>query len=158
MGFVLRALGAIIALIVVAAVAGWWFFAWSRRLPYAALDAKYANAASHFVELPGGVQMHYRDEGNPDAPLLLLVHGFGDSLWSWDGWVRHLGKRFHIIRIDLPGHGLTRAPQGYVLSGDESVALIDAFAARLSLPKFAIAGNSMGGGVAWQMALPIRNG
>ena len=154
---VLKVLGGIVLVIVVLAVAGWWFLLRGPDIPYATLEAKYANAASHFVDLPGGINLHYQDEGDPNAPVLLLVHGFGDSFTSWDGWVAHLGKRFRIIRIDLPGHGLTRAPDGYVLDSDEAATLIDAFAAKLALPKFAIAGNSLGGGVAWQVAVRYPN-
>jgi pimeloyl-ACP methyl ester carboxylesterase len=152
MGIVLKVLAGIIVVIAVLAVGGWWFFLRGPDIPYATLEAKYADTNSHFVDLPGGIHLHYRDEGNPKAPVLLLVHGFGDSFTSWDGWVKHLGNRFRIIRIDVPGHGLTRAPEGYTLNGDASVDLINALAIRLALPKFAIAGNSMGGGIAWQFA------
>jgi pimeloyl-ACP methyl ester carboxylesterase len=55
--------------------------------------------------------------------------------------------------VDFPGHGLTRAPEEYQLAGDGLADFVDAFAAKLALPKFAVAGNSMGGGVAWQLAV-----
>jgi pimeloyl-ACP methyl ester carboxylesterase len=122
-------------------------------IPYETLEAKYADSTSHFVDLPGGFHVHYKDEGDPVSPLLVLLHGFGDSYTSWEGWVRDLKGKFHIITLDFPGHGLTRAPEGYQLSGDGLADLLDAFAAQLALPKFAVAGNSMGGGVAWQLAV-----
>jgi pimeloyl-ACP methyl ester carboxylesterase len=61
--------------------------------------------------------------------------------------------QFRIIRLDFPGHGLTRAPCDYVLRGDALAEFVDAFAARLDLPQFALAGSGMGGSVAWQLAL-----
>jgi pimeloyl-ACP methyl ester carboxylesterase len=122
-------------------------------IPYETLEAKYADGASHFVDLPGGFHVHYQDEGDPVSPLLVLLHGFGDSYTSWEGWVRDLKGKFHVITLDFPGHGLTRAPEGYSLSGDGLADLVDAFAAQLALPRFAVAGNSMGGGVAWQLAV-----
>jgi pimeloyl-ACP methyl ester carboxylesterase len=64
-----------------------------------------------------------------------------------------LKPQFRVISLDFPGHGLTRAPEGYRLGGEGLADLVDAFAARLALPPFAVAGNSMGGGVAWQFAL-----
>ena len=82
-----------------------------------------------------------------------MLHGFGDSYTSWDGWVRELSGKFRILRLDFPGHGLTRAPSDYVLRGDALADFVDTFAAQLNLPKFAVAGNSMGGSVAWQLAL-----
>lgn len=149
----LKFIGWLVVALIAAASGYWWFVLRGPDIPYAVLEAKYADTHSRFAELPGGVRLHYRDEGDRQAPVLLLVHGFGDSFTSWDGWVARLNHRFRIIRIDLPGHGLTRAPACYVLSGDESTALIDALAAKLDLPKFAIAGNSLGGGVAWQFAV-----
>jgi len=157
MGTVLKVFAFIVIALVVLAVGGWWFFLRGPDISYATLEAKYADAHSHFVDLPGGLHLHYQDEGDPKAPVLVLVHGFGDSYFSWDGWVKHLGNRFRIIRIDVPGHGLTRAPDGYVLDSDKSAALVDAFAAKLALPKFAIAGNSMGGGIAWEFAVLYPN-
>jgi pimeloyl-ACP methyl ester carboxylesterase len=139
--------------VLLAALALAWLKLRGPDIPYQVLEEKYGNAASRFVDLPGGFHVHYQDEGHPSLPLLVLLHGFGDSYTSWDGWVRELGSRFRIIRLDFPGHGLTRAPEGYVLRGDALADFVDAFAAKLDLPQFAVAGNSMGGSVAWQLAL-----
>jgi pimeloyl-ACP methyl ester carboxylesterase len=133
------------------------FAAWLKLrgpdIPFEALEAKYAGADSHFVDLPGGYHVHYRDEGDPALPLLVLLHGFGDSFTSWEGWVQELKTQFHIIRVDFPGHGLTRAPQGSQLNAEALADFVDAFATTLELPAFAVAGNSMGGGAAWQLAV-----
>jgi len=147
-----RILGIILAILVLALVLAWLTLR-GPDIPYEALEAKYTGGASRFADLPGGFRVHYEDEGNPALPLLVLLHGFGDSYTSWDGWVRELGGKFHIIRLDFPGHGLTRAPEGYQLSADNLADLVDAFAAKLDLPRFAVAGNSLGGSVAWQLAL-----
>lgn len=146
-----------IAGIILAVLLGALALAWLKLrgpdIPYEALERKYADAASRFVDLPGGLHVHYQDEGRATSPLLVLLHGFGDSYTTWDGWVRELGARFRIIRLDFPGHGLTRAPPSYVLSGEALADFVDSFAAKLDLPQFAVAGNSMGGSVAWQLAL-----
>jgi pimeloyl-ACP methyl ester carboxylesterase len=97
--------------------------------------------------------VHYQDDGAPGAPLLVLLHGFGDSYTTWDGWTAALKDRFHILRPDFPGHGLTQAPAGYQLTGAGLADFIAEFAFALKLPAFAVAGNSMGGGAAWQLAL-----
>jgi pimeloyl-ACP methyl ester carboxylesterase len=148
----LKVLGLLLVIVVIALLAG-WFAIRGPDIPYATLESKYSTGATHFVDLPGGFHVHYEDEGDPGLPLLLLLHGFGDSYTSWDGWVSDLKSKFHIIRLDFPGHGLTRAPQGYQLVSTQLADLVDAFAAQLSLPKFAVAGNSLGGGVAWQLAV-----
>jgi pimeloyl-ACP methyl ester carboxylesterase len=148
----LRILGIVVAIVLLVLVLAWLKLR-GPDIPYETLEAKYTDGASRFAELPGGFRVHYEDDGNPALPLLVLLHGFGDSYTSWDGWVRELGGKFHIIRLDFPGHGLTRAPEGYRLSADKLADLVDAFAAKLGLPGFAVVGNSLGGTVAWQLAL-----
>jgi len=106
--------------IVVLAIA--WLELRGPDIPYETLEAKYTDSASHFVDLPGGLHVHYRDEGDPNRPLLVLLHGFGDSFTSWDGWVPELKGRFRLIRLDFPGHGLTRAPEGFVLRDNAGLA------------------------------------
>ncbi len=123
-------------------------------IPYATLEQRYASpTASHYLDLPGGVRVHYRDEGNPSGPVLMLVHGYSASSMDWDGWVKALGDRYRIIAPDLPGHGLTRSPKGFQVTPAVQVGVVDAVAQRLNLGRFVIAGSSMGGGVAWRYAL-----
>jgi len=144
---------AIIVIVLVVLLGAAWLKLSGPDIPYDVLDAKYSDANSHFVDLPGGFHAHYQEVGDPHLPLLLLLHGFGDSYTSWEGWVRELKSQFHIITLDFPGHGLTQAPDGYELRLGGLADFVDSFASALSLPKFALAGNSMGGGVAWQFAL-----
>ena len=148
----LKVLGIIAAVSIVLVVLAWLSLR-GPDIPYATLESKYTDAASHFVDLPGGYHVHYQDDGDPSLPLLVLLHGFGDSYTSWEGWVRELKTRRRIISVDFPGHGMTRAPLDSVLSGDALADFVDRFAATLALPAFAVAGNSMGGGVAWQLAV-----
>ena len=150
----MRIFGIIAVLLLVIVVAGWLALR-GPDIPYATLEAKYAvpDPASHFVDLPGGFHVHYQDAGDPKLPLLVLLHGFGDSYTSWEGWLPELKTRRRVITLDFPGHGLTRAPVGTVLSQESLADFVDSFAATLGLPKFAVAGNSMGGGVAWQLAV-----
>jgi pimeloyl-ACP methyl ester carboxylesterase len=149
---VLKVLSIVLGVIVLA-LAAVWLKLRGPDIPYESLEAKYTGSASRFVDLPGGFHVHYQEEGDPTQPLLVLLHGFGDSFTTWEGWVRELKTQFHVISLDFPGHGLTRAPAGYQLSGDGLADFVDAFAAKLALPKFAVAGNSMGGGAAWQLAV-----
>jgi len=149
---VLKIAGIIVGILVLVLL-GAWLKLRGPDIPYDALDAKYRDAASRFVDLPGGFHVHYEDEGDPNRPLVVLLHGFGDSYKTWEGWLPELRPHFRVISVDFPGHGLTRAPEGYVLSSDGLADFVDAFAATLALPKFAVAGNSMGGGAAWQLAV-----
>lgn len=147
--------GALLALIGLIAIVGAGAYFTLRRadIPYETLAAKYESAASRHTELPGGIRMHYRDEGQPNGPPLLLVHGFSASLHTWEPWVERLGDDYRIISIDLPGHGLTRAPAGYAASIEAFRDAVHAFTVQQGLEHFAIAGSSMGGNVAWEYAL-----
>ncbi len=148
-GAVLGVIVAVLAMLLVVAA----FALYRPDIPYERLEAKYARPTSKFAELPGGVRMHYRDDGDPAKLVVMLVHGYGDSFLSWEPWIQRLSPDFRVITIDLPGHGLTRAPEDYRSSPDSYADLVDALAARLGLPPFAMIGNSMGGGVAWQVAV-----
>ena len=117
------------------------------------LEAKYANNASRYLDLPSGLHVHYRDQGNPRGPVLVLVHGFSASLHTWEPWIQQLGGHYRIITLDLPGHGLTRAPKDYKASTAACVDVVADTTADLGVTSFVLAGNSMGGGVAWSFAL-----
>lgn len=124
----------------------------ARDIPYPKLEAKYASPASRYTDLGGGLRVHYRDQGPRDAPVVVLVHGFSASLHAWEPWVARLPD-YRVISLDLPGHGLTRAPDDYVPSTDRSVAVVDQLVQGLGVTRFVIGGNSMGGGVSWNYAL-----
>jgi pimeloyl-ACP methyl ester carboxylesterase len=122
-------------------------------IPYAQLQKKYGAPGDNYMEMPGGVLVHYRDEGPRSGRMLMLVHGFAASLMDWDAWAGPLATRYRVIRLDLPGQGLTRAPAGYRAGADRNADLIDALATRLLAPRFVLVGNSMGGAVAWNFAI-----
>lgn len=52
-----------------------------------------------------GVKLHYLDWGNAGAPTLLLIHGTRDQARSWDWTARALRGKFHVVALDLRGHG-----------------------------------------------------
>ncbi len=79
----------------------------SAQSPYLSVEqlrAKYADKASHFVDI-GGVSIHYKDEGK--GPVLLMVHGSQSTLKTWDGIVAKLKGKYRIIRYDIAGQGLS---------------------------------------------------
>jgi pimeloyl-ACP methyl ester carboxylesterase len=145
-------LGGVVALLALAALVG---FLVLRRpdIPFETLEARYGVATSRFVDLPGGLRAHYRDDGDAGRPVVILIHGFGDSFLSWDGWIDVLARDFRVLTVDMPGHGLTRAPIDYQPSAAAHVDFVLAFAKAVGVDRFAIAGNSMGGGIAWRTAL-----
>ena len=121
-------------------------------IPAATLRAKYTTPASTFLPVEPGLQVHVRDEGPRDAPVLMLIHGSNASLQTWEPWVKRLSDSFRIISLDLPGHGLTGASPTRDYSPAGYVRVVGEVAAAKGLTRFAIGGNSMGGGVAWRYA------
>jgi len=149
---VLRLAGWAVAIVVALGVIG--FFTLSRAdIPYATLETRYANASDRYLDLPSGVHLHYRDQGNPSGEAIVLVHGFGASLFDWEDWAKRLGGKYRVISLDLPGHGLTAAPKHYLAHMDDLTGAVDALTTHLGVGHFILVGNSMGGGVAWNYAL-----
>ncbi|HEX6866149.1 MAG TPA: alpha/beta fold hydrolase, partial [Caulobacteraceae bacterium] len=138
--------------IAVLLVAGWAVL-YRADVPYETLEAKYANAESQFTGVPGAVRARYRDQGNPDGPVLVMVHGYSASLETWEPWVARLGGDYRIITLDLPGHGLTRTPPGYQPSIDAFADYVEQVTEQLGVHNFTLIGNSMGGHTAWVYAL-----
>ncbi|MGO4446037.1 SDR family oxidoreductase [Mycobacterium sp. 2YAF39] len=86
-----------------------------------------------FVDSSDGVQIAVYEEGNPDGPTVVLVHGWPDSHVLWDGVAPLLADRFRIVRYDNRGCGQTTAPKpasAYKMScyADDFAAVIDAVA------------------------------
>ncbi len=122
-------------------------------LPPAMLIVKYGSRPSKFMRLPSGARVHYRDRGNPSAPALLLLHGSNSSLHTWEPWVARLSSSFRVVTLDLPGHGLTGPVPGDDYSPEGMASFVDAFRTQLGLQHFYLAGNSMGGHIAWRYTL-----
>ncbi|WP_246838857.1 alpha/beta fold hydrolase [Leptospira yasudae] len=124
-------------------------------IPIDVLKSKYANSESQFLQI-GNVNLHFRDEGK--GPAVILLHGVCASLHTWDDWVASLKGKYRIIRIDLPGHGLTSINGDLaVLDPMEGVKLLEEFRKRLGLEKFHLVGNSMGGYISWNYSLSYPN-
>lgn len=124
----------------------------SPDVPVDELEAEYTNEASEFLRL-GGARVHVRDQGNSDAPAVVLIHGFASSLHTWEGWVDILGDSHRIVTVDLPAFGLTGPNDTGEYGAEYYAGVVDELADELGLDSFALGGNSMGGGVAWRYAL-----
>ena len=124
-----------------------------KDIPREQLKSKYARNPSKFMPLLG-MQVHYRDEGNKlDNEPLVLIHGTSSSLNTWDSLISYLPANKRIIRLDMPAFGLTGpSPENkytYRFYSD----FLNAFLNELEVKQCIIAGNSLGGGIAWHFAL-----
>jgi pimeloyl-ACP methyl ester carboxylesterase len=134
-------------------VAGGLWACAPREIPFAELRLEYGLPASRTFEPSPGVKVHYTDEGRRDGRVIVLVHGFAASVHAWRPWTERLSDTYRVVSIDLPGHGLTETPQGYRASLEGNAQLVDALATHLSLERFILAGNSMGGAVSLSYAM-----
>ncbi len=142
----------IISLSLIVALVAAVLFSISLDTSFEDLRDQYTNDESEFLNLPSGNQAHIRDEGNPAGTPIILLHGSNSSLHTWELWVAELAGEYRLISIDLPGHGLTGRVVGDNYSRFSMVSFVLEVADTLGLEEFSIAGNSMGGGVAWALA------
>lgn len=138
---------------ILALLGGAWL--WTPDIDRAALEAHYAQPPSRFVQVLG-VRLHVRESGPAvgarEAPALLLLHGFGSSLHTWEPWALALSERYRVIRIDLPGAGLTGADPSGDYSDGRGVQLLAALLDELGVARATLVGHSMGGRLAWRFA------
>jgi len=113
------------------------------------LAPKYAASPSKFIEVKG-LKIHYRDQGK--GYPIVLIHGTGASLHTWDEWTEELIKNYRVIRLDLPAYGLTGQDPEKRYSSLDYVNLLDAFLDQLGVKEFHLGGNSLGGLVSWLYA------
>ena len=100
-----------------------------------------------------GLQLHYLDWGNPAGLPLVCVHGYTSSADAFNGFARHFRDRFHIIALDVRGHGESQwSPDGTYTYRDQANDLA-AFVDRLGLGQFILLGTSMGGIIAMTYAM-----
>lgn len=143
-----------IALAVVAALlVGGYLLLRTPDIAPATLRAKYANAESEFAEVMPGLAVHLRDEGPALGPAVILLHGSNASLQTWEPWVEQLKATHRVISYDHPGHGLTGPHPRDCYTAACFVEVLEAVRRNRKLDRFVLAGNSMGGWIAWNYAL-----
>jgi len=125
-------------------------FNYQTNIPLDQLKSDYAYEDSKFIELVG-MEVHYREVGT-GTPLVLL-HGTGASLHTWEKWTDELSKQFRVITLDLPGFGLTGKHFGNNYSIKSYTEFLHTFTQKIGLDSFYLAGNSLGGNIAWGYAL-----
>ena len=145
-------LGALVVALLIAMLVSWAVF----RVPDRSVEElapRWATPPSIFLDAVG-LQVHLRDEGPRDDPTpILLLHGTGASLHTWDGWARRLTRDRRVVRFDLPGFGLTGPTPDGVYTIERYVETVIAVADELGIERFVLAGNSLGGYAAWATAL-----
>jgi pimeloyl-ACP methyl ester carboxylesterase len=145
---ILKILLVVMVIAVIAFIVFW--FSRPADLSFDAVRSEIPNSAySHFAEIDG-VRLHYQEKGS--GPPLVLLHGFSSSTYSWKDVFEPLANYFRVIAIDLKGFGFSSKPDGDYSRRAQAV-LVTHLLDHLRIDRAWLAGNSMGGEVALNVAL-----
>ena len=144
---ILRVIGAVVLLGLVG-IAAW---AWTPDRSRADLEADYLRDPGDMIDV-SGTRLHVRDDGPRAAPAVILIHGLGSSLHTWEPWAQASQDRFRVIRLDLPGAGLSPPDPTGDYTDARTMALLIALQDRLGIERASLVGNSIGGRIAWTHA------
>ena len=120
-----------------------------RDLPLEAVKERYSDEQSKFISIDG-VDIHYKDEGT-GAPLL-LIHSLNTSLLDWEDWTMELKDHFRVIRLDLPGFGLSEYHKDFDFQLDSYIYFLKKFIAHLKLTNILLGGVAWGADISWHYA------
>ena len=128
---------------------------WTPDKPRDELEARYSWGAGDFMTV-AGLRLHVRDSGppadKPGAPAVVLLHGFGSSLHTWEPWAKVLASDLRVVRFDQPGAGLTGADPTGDYSDERGMQVLLALMDHLGIARASIVGHSMGGRLAFRFA------
>jgi pimeloyl-ACP methyl ester carboxylesterase len=116
--------------------------------PRAALEVLYPGTY-RTVE---GARLRLRDSGPKDRPAVILVHGFGSSLDTWEPWAQALSAQYRVIRFDLPGFGLSGPDPTGDYTDARQLKILLGLMDQLGVARASLIGNSLGGRIAWNFA------
>jgi pimeloyl-ACP methyl ester carboxylesterase len=127
------------------------FWLWTPDKARLDLENRYLASSLDMLEV-GGTRLHVRDSGPKSAPVVILIHGTGSHLQTWDGWVDALQKDFRVVRLDLPGAGLSPPDPNSDYSDTRTLGLLASLMDQLGIEVASLVGNSLGGRIAWTFA------
>ena len=152
MKLLLRVLGVVLLACAIFVMAG-ILATWAPDRSVQQLSARWAPDPSQFLPVLG-MQVHLRDEGPRGDPLpIVLLHGTSASLHTWDAWTQALTHQRRVIRFDLPAFGLTGPHPDNDYSIAAYVRFVVAVLDQMGVQQFVLAGNSLGGQIAWGTAV-----
>ena len=110
-------------------------------------EASLSGLSSKSIATEVGEISYYENQQLSSKPTILLVHGFGAYKENWLRFARSFKDDFHVIVVDLPGHGKSVRTLTLNYNLDNQVKWLNDFTEKLSLNQFHMAGNSMGGAI-----------
>jgi pimeloyl-ACP methyl ester carboxylesterase len=137
---VLAALALLVSIRVLAATA-----------PPAPIDLDEFERMKRTMQLSDGIELAYLERGNRSGPAVVLIHGYTDSARDWAPLIPYLSARWHLIVVDIRGHGRSSKPEccyGRLDFAYDIKLLLDG----LKISKADIVGHSLGSIIAQTFA------
>ncbi len=102
-----------------------------------------------------GVSIFYRQAGNPNAPTILLLHGFPTSSHMYRDLIPQLADRYNVVAPDLPGFGFSDAPSrdSFTYSFDHLAEIVERFTEKLNLNRFVVQVFDYGAPIGFRLAV-----
>src|SRR6202521_1135565 len=102
-----------------------------------------------------GISIFYREAGRPDAPTLLLLHGFPSSSRMFEPLLTRLSAHYHLVAPDYPGFGHSDwpDPRTFPYTFDHYAEIMNHFTEALGLSRYTLYMQDYGGPVGFRMAL-----
>lgn len=124
--------------------------------PLTAADAVNIPVQVHYHSLEvRGVDVFYREAGSPEAPTVLLLHGFAASSYMFRNLIPQLAQKYHVVAPDLPGFGQTAVKSGLAFNYtfDSVASVIDDFTLAKGIDRYAMYVFDYGAPVGWRLAV-----
>ncbi|MCB1596444.1 MAG: alpha/beta hydrolase [Gammaproteobacteria bacterium] len=113
-----------------------------------------ADPDDKFVSVDGlELRYHTWGEPGPGKPAAVLLHGFGNSLQSFRLLAPLLTTHYYVVAVDMPGYGLSAKPADFDYRNPHQAQMIKNFIRALGLKNVVIGGHSLGGAIAFRVAL-----
>jgi len=148
---ILKSVGLTVGSLLALALLAVGVWAWAPDRSRAILNEKYQRPSTHFLKVAGAT-LRVRDLGAKGAPAIILLHGFGSSLETWDAWASALAAGHRVVYFDFPGSGLSLPDPASDYSDARTLNIINALMDQIGIDQANFIGNSMGGRIAWKMA------
>jgi len=126
---------------------------WTPDLSFERLKAFYETPQSELIKTSESLIFSEDQPSTLDnAPTLVLIHGAGSSLQTWDEWTRLLKPHVRIVRFDLPGLGLSSSPSSGDFTDPTEIRRIEEYLKIKKIDRFILAGHDLGARLAWNYA------
>jgi pimeloyl-ACP methyl ester carboxylesterase len=116
------------------------------------VEAKFGVTDIDFVTV-GNARVHVKQDGDPNGPPIVMLHGMNASLYAWKDFVPEMDSSFQLIQIDAPFHGLTGPVDMQTCAPSELAEFILATLDEIGVDRFTVVGSSWGGRTSLELAM-----